>query len=81
MHFFSSPTVPYFLFSGINALIYYTKDIFEMAGYGSQSALLQSVIVGMTNLIFTMAAMAASTTIVPISFSVISWRLCVFARD
>jgi len=43
--------------SGINALIYYTKDIFEMAGYGSQSALFRSVIVGVTNLIFTMAAM------------------------
>jgi sugar porter (SP) family MFS transporter len=44
--------------SGINALIYYTKDIFEMAGYGSQSALFRSVIVGLTNLIFTMAALA-----------------------
>jgi len=43
--------------SGINALIYYTKDIFEMAGYGSQSALFRSVIIGMTNLVFTMAAM------------------------
>jgi SP family xylose:H+ symportor-like MFS transporter len=44
--------------SGINALIYYTKDIFEMAGYTSQSALFRSVIVGMTNLVFTIAAMA-----------------------
>ena len=44
--------------SGINALIYYTKDIFEMAGYGSQSALFRSVIIGMTNLVFTIAAMA-----------------------
>jgi sugar porter (SP) family MFS transporter len=44
--------------SGINALIYYTKDIFQMAGAGAQSALLQSVIVGVTNLVFTMAAMA-----------------------
>ena len=43
--------------SGINALIYYTKDIFEMAGYGSQSALFRSVLIGMTNLVFTMAAM------------------------
>ena len=43
--------------SGINALIYYTKHIFEMAGYGSQSALFRSVIIGMTNLVFTMAAM------------------------
>ena len=44
--------------SGINAIIYYTKQIFEMAGYASQSALLRSVIIGITNLIFTMAAMA-----------------------
>jgi sugar porter (SP) family MFS transporter len=44
--------------SGINALIYYTTDIFKMAGAGTQSALLQSVIIGLTNLVFTMAAMA-----------------------
>ena len=43
--------------SGINALIYYTKHIFEMAGAGSQSALLQAVIIGFTNLAFTMAAL------------------------
>ncbi|PTY08875.1 MFS transporter [Opitutaceae bacterium EW11] len=44
--------------SGINALIYYTADIFRMAGAGTQSALLQSVIIGTTNLLFTVAAMA-----------------------
>ena len=44
--------------SGINALIYYTRHIFEMAGAGAESALLQSVIVGFTNLVFTMAALA-----------------------
>ncbi len=44
--------------SGINALIYYTAHIFKMAGAGAQSALFQSVIVGFTNLIFTIAAMA-----------------------
>jgi len=43
--------------SGINALIYYAKRIFEMAGAESTSALAQSVIIGFTNLIFTMAAM------------------------
>ena len=43
--------------SGINALIYYTAHIFKMAGAGAESALLQSVIVGFTNLIFTMAAL------------------------
>jgi SP family xylose:H+ symportor-like MFS transporter len=43
--------------SGINALIYYTKRIFEMAGAEGTSALAQSVIIGFTNLIFTMAAL------------------------
>ncbi len=43
--------------SGINALMYYAPHIFEMAGAGAQSALLQSVIIGFTNLIFTVAAM------------------------
>ncbi len=43
--------------SGINALVYYTKDIFQMAGHGSQSALLQSIIVGFVMLIFTVLAM------------------------
>ncbi len=44
--------------SGINALIYYTAHIFRMAGYESTDALLQSVIIGFTNLIFTIAAMS-----------------------
>jgi SP family xylose:H+ symportor-like MFS transporter len=43
--------------SGINALMYYAPAIFRMAGAGQGSALLQSVIVGGTNLVFTMAAM------------------------
>src|SRR6476620_7708334 len=43
--------------AGINALIYYTADIFKMAGAERTSALLQSVIIGVTNLIFTMIAM------------------------
>ena len=43
--------------SGINALMYYAPHIFRMAGAGQDSALLQSVIVGGTNLVFTMAAM------------------------
>jgi SP family xylose:H+ symportor-like MFS transporter len=43
--------------SGINALMYYAPHIFRMAGAGQDSALLQSVVVGITNLVFTMAAM------------------------
>ncbi len=44
--------------SGINALLYYSRRIFQMAGANAVDALLQSVIVGATNLVFTMLAMA-----------------------
>ena len=43
--------------SGINAILYYSAHIFEMAGAGTQSAMFQSVIIGFTNLAFTVAAM------------------------
>ncbi len=43
--------------SGINAVLYYTPSIFKMAGAGAASALLQSVIVGFTMLVFTLLAM------------------------
>lgn len=43
--------------SGINALMYYAPAIFAMAGADKGSAMLQSVAVGGTNLLFTMAAM------------------------
>jgi SP family xylose:H+ symportor-like MFS transporter len=42
---------------GINAIIYYTPDIFSMAGADKASALMQSVIVGLTNLVMTLVAM------------------------
>jgi sugar porter (SP) family MFS transporter len=44
--------------AGINAVLYYSADIFRMAGAGHTSALAQSVIIGLTNLIFTMVGMA-----------------------
>ena len=44
--------------SGINAIIFYAPHIFETAGAGTQLASFQSVIIGFTNLIVTMAAMA-----------------------
>jgi sugar porter (SP) family MFS transporter len=43
--------------SGINAVLYYTPSIFRMAGAGVESALLQSVIIGFTMLVFTVLAM------------------------
>jgi SP family arabinose:H+ symporter-like MFS transporter len=39
--------------SGINAILYFAPRIFEMTGLGAQAALLQSVGIGITNLIFT----------------------------
>ncbi len=39
--------------SGINAILYFTPRIFEMTGLAKNAALLQSVGVGFTNLIFT----------------------------
>ena len=39
--------------SGINAILYFAPRIFEMAGLGARAALLQSVGIGITNLIFT----------------------------
>ncbi len=39
--------------SGINAILYFAPRIFEMAGLGAQAALLQSVGIGVTNLVFT----------------------------
>ena len=43
--------------SGINALMYYAPHIFKMAGAGEGSSMLQTVAVGGTNLLFTMAAL------------------------
>jgi SP family xylose:H+ symportor-like MFS transporter len=42
--------------SGINALLYYAPRIFASAGAGADSAHLQSIAVGGTNLVFTMLA-------------------------
>ena len=39
--------------SGINAILYFAPRIFEMTGLSEQTALLQSVGIGLTNLIFT----------------------------
>lgn len=43
--------------SGINAILYYLNDIFAAAGYAKMSADLQSVIIGATNLVFTLLAL------------------------
>jgi sugar porter (SP) family MFS transporter len=44
-------------FTGINVIMYYATDIFRSAGFDTNSALGQTVIIGFTNLIFTLIAM------------------------
>jgi len=43
--------------SGINRALYYAPRVFEFAGAGADSALLQSIAVGGTNLVFTILAL------------------------
>lgn len=43
--------------SGINAVLYFAPRIFEMTGLGAQAALLQSIGIGITNLVFTFAGL------------------------
>jgi sugar porter (SP) family MFS transporter len=43
--------------AGINVIMYYSTDIFREAGFSGESALLQSVLIGFTNLVFTIIAM------------------------
>lgn len=43
--------------SGINFILYYAPEILEMAGLGSKESLMNSILIGVTNLIFTIAGM------------------------
>ena len=43
--------------SGINAILYFAPRIFALAGLGARAALLQSVGIGITNLVFTFAGL------------------------
>ena len=44
--------------SGINAILYYAPTIFRSAGFGEQAGLLNSVGLGLMNLVFTMIGLA-----------------------
>lgn len=44
--------------SGINAILYYAPTIFRSAGFGEQAGLLNSVGLGLMNLVFTMLGLA-----------------------
>lgn len=43
--------------SGINAILYYAPEVFKAAGFGDSAAFLNSVGIGLANLVFTIAAM------------------------
>jgi sugar porter (SP) family MFS transporter len=44
--------------TGIGVVFYYSAQIFSIAGFSPDTSMLQSVILGLTNLIFTLLAMA-----------------------
>lgn len=44
--------------SGINAVLYYSRRIFESAGFGDNASLLNSVGLGLVNLVFTVIALS-----------------------
>ena len=44
--------------AGINAILYYLNDIFERAGFNKMSSGAQAVVIGFTNLVFTVIAMS-----------------------
>ncbi len=79
--------------SGINAVLYYAPHIFRMAGAGDDSSLLQSVAIGGTLTIFTMAAlliidrfgrknlMIVGSLGYIISLSAIAWAFYSFGKD
>ena len=43
--------------SGINFILYYAPEILEMTGLGAKESLMSSILIGLTNLIFTIAGM------------------------
>lgn len=72
--------------SGINAVVFFAPRIFELTGLGEQAALLQSIGIGVTNLVFTMVGLllidrlGRRTLLVIGSFGyIVSLGLCSFA--
>lgn len=44
--------------TGINAVFFYAPMIFELSGLGTDAAFMQAILVGLTNLVFTLVAIA-----------------------
>jgi sugar porter (SP) family MFS transporter len=44
-------------FTGINIIMYYATDIFRAAGFTTENSIGQTVMIGLTNLVFTLIAM------------------------
>ena len=43
--------------SGINFILYYAPEILEMAGFATRASLFNSVLIGLTNIVFTFAGL------------------------
>ena len=56
--FYATSLAVFNQFSGINAIMYYAPRIFEMTGLAKDTALLQAISIGATNLVFTMLAIS-----------------------
>ena len=56
--FYATALAVFNQFSGINAIMYYAPRIFEMTGLAKDTALLQAISIGVTNLVFTMLAIS-----------------------
>jgi SP family arabinose:H+ symporter-like MFS transporter len=77
-------------FSGINAIMYYAPVIFKSAGYATDSAFAQTVLVGLVNLLFTLVAvwlvdiagrrplLIVGTLVQVVSLSLVGWM---YQRD
>ena len=56
--FYATALATFNQFSGINAIMYYAPRIFEMTGLAKDTALLQAISIGATNLVFTLLAIS-----------------------